>query len=700
MFDEGTIHEPEVEEESQPLSFYIRKAEKMIESRHDLDPEKCNLEVMAPQIRDLYEVLGEDKATQLMSHFIYQAGSKTPEWFIYNLKNFSKEKHEAAISFFGKDRVDKYTQENYRVSMSGFSEEEWTAFAEAIGDEEPYDLAWEIVSDTHWPEAWVTASTQIESWRAALSDEEFQTILSNPKTRSLLIHDKRSHNWPLRDSAWSSESFLTQDKLAAWRTFLGDDFARFLEMGPIPKLLENTTPKKLKEAQEIIPNLKDHFLPDGKIGERYFDDLVHFMEYIVPSISKIKEILTEKQGDLLARRSTEDLKEFSNWFRDTYSFNEFWDLMKNSLSEEYIEKMFREPRLLSHYANRLPTLFAHSYDHEMFGLILKKREGADKAMLGDPVISAFANSYKQALPFLRLRYDRLREEKLSEEDALKEIKHWVQKMNPETKNHLDPVFVPSVGVEIEILTDNLREREEMPHEKRERIDYAKTLAFGITKGTYDPWEFAVDPSSPAMQARFVSELVAGEWINPERMEDGNYSMQVNIGVPEGSAANKPEIGVLVYALTSAYGNEKRLAEGGYNTFFKLKNDYMDDDALQSRVDGQPYSGRFEFRAFSSERDTVYRLLHDTPALSAAFFAAQRETPRNDRDKQLATIWKRFNADAKRLLESVGLDWKNAGHDYNMSEKRDYANKLMATQDKMKVLVKGTARAVRVICKSR
>lgn len=684
--------------------------------------ERKELLELSQHVVEMCQSLGKQEAQRVLTTvFSFTSrGRKSEKFYKYYLKNFTEEGYKSAQSLFGKDRVAAAIAEN-KIDLFGFSEEEWIALAEVIDDSPPYDTTWELVSGSYWPRSWVGGVERIKSIKDQLSGEEFKTLFAAGKTKQVLVRGKHGGDWPLDFAATGRMPFAgwdatptTPESIKQLKGIFGDSFKVFLGLDLDPREVEKMTPDKLENAQAVIPDLSQRLVGilSASNGKEELTHFALFLRWRLKDYTKIATPLTPEQQSALADRPFEELNEFVEWMDKSGTSRDIWKILCRSVSEDYLTQMLGEARLFSINGKYLNELFYEMEvdPHDFYKNQFQRREQIDATLQAGEHTSKLLAVHPSVAPYLRLRFDRL-SETVDDEQTMAEVEQWAKKMLARAEgSRFDPRYVPSEGVEIEILKERKIDiwderdvrvvgeeviQEATPINHKAKHDFVKTMIFGIQRGTDEAWEFALDPSEAFMQARFVSELIAGNWIDKEYMEDGNYTLHVNIGVPEGAliAQDSEELQLLVSSITTAFAEKERLLHGGYKYIYKLKtqSSFQRDDKNQSRsVDNQPYSGRLEIRTLSVDHKTIYQLLLDAPVLSAAFFASLRED-KDEVDAQLTNIWQAFAESAQTIAEQHGVKWNT---DEVKEGLEDHVDAVMNAQTQMKELVEQTTWKIR------
>lgn len=269
-----------------------------------------------------------------------------------------------------------------------------------------------------------------------------------------------------------------------------------------------------------------------------------------------------------------------------------------------------------------------------------------------PELQSACEHYPDIRPYLQLRLEQCFRKKLSVGVCERSANDVLNVFRGEDRIEYEAGKVPSIGVEIEVMNGT-----RIRH--KNRADFVMSAVLGIENGRDEQWEFTTSASNPGIQARQVSELIHGDWLEKPFLEHGQYSMHVNIGIPDRIHLDRDgdEVAFVANALVAGYGDRERLKSGAYGQAWCLQP--FEDEGLnppsniRPTVDGTHYHGRIELRAFSVEHDTIYRLIHDTPVLMACWYASQ-VTDRDERDEELARIWKQFETSVQAVFEEHNI----------------------------------------------
>jgi hypothetical protein len=347
---------------------------------------------------------------------------------------------------------------------------------------------------------------------------------------------------------------------------------------------------------------------------------------------------------------------------------------------DFLKKQVRKPNFEDlHYEQQVKDFYKPLY---------QKRQFIDGEFAKNPDITSFLKEHPEAVPFLRLRFQRALDLGHTTEDCTDDVIDLINKMENESGISLDSQYVPAIGVETEI-------NEETPI-PRSQEEYFLTSVFGVYDAYDEQWEFALPPSDARMQTRFVQELIKGDWLSDDDLKGNQYTMHLNIGVPKDVIIQQRDAGIIAYGLTAAYADEERLSKGDYGDYFHLKTkegklEKGADSVMH--VDRQDYRGRLEIRALSLIEKTLYRTLFDASLLAAASFAFHKEH-KDAKEQLLAKLWEDFEQEAVTLFKQIGLryDLESPGE-----WKGFLAPRVVSIQPEMKKLVrKLTRRAAKIV----
>lgn len=383
-------------------------------------------------------------------------------------------------------------------------------------------------------------------------------------------------------------------------------------------------------------------------------------------------LLTEKQRKIIAKNGLRTLFDFL-WTASEQKTQFILEGILQGSGEHYLTLLLEENPLFLRDQERDPSDILAADLVPFYAELYKKRQFIDGEFSKHPDITLFLQQHPSAAPFLRLRFQRALDEGQQVKESLNATLELIRKMSKETGVSLDPQYTPSVGIETEINFGT-----PMPRDKN---DYFLTAVFGIPNSYDEQWEFAIPPSDARMQARFIQELIRGNWLDSENLQGNEYTMHLNIGIPEDAELSVQDAGFLSYALTTAYADERRLLEGEHDIFFKLKVD-VDlniDGGTTDTVDSAYYKGRLEVRALSLMEKTLYRTIFDSSLLAAACFAHTKEK-RDEKEQALAELWVDFQTSVMPLFKKIGL---NTGYPNSTIWKEDLTPLMLSIQGEVK-----------------
>ncbi|OHA11617.1 MAG: hypothetical protein A3H69_04140 [Candidatus Sungbacteria bacterium RIFCSPLOWO2_02_FULL_47_9] len=644
-----------------------------------------------PGFRALREASGEAGLLKIFMHNIFK---KKEADFLF--KNFSREGWESVKEIFGEERAKKELFGYGMKDVFAFSKRGWHELIEALGESEPYDSLWDSVIYAPCVREWIQSANLIKERKAFMTEEEFKAVYAARSAASVLVHDGRKSGW-LRtepDAKPDLEKYpvITETKWNDWRNFWGKDWISFLKFEPDSEILERMTPQTFETLFGKIPSWKERLITDPSASDivRHLSDWG--VEGDVQEFASAFESLGEAETDFFKERTMREIIHYVSWHSHWYG-KDVMRAMKEVSSPEYAKKTFKEtvPFFDSGgdftRAQYPRTGVSEERVYEEYKKTFRLREKIDGVLDGDGEVAKAVKEFPEFLPWLRMRYADALDRKLSPEFALKDTKAFLEKLEASASGGFDERVVPSVGVEIEVMTKNL-------FQKRRLEEYVRTALFGVEEsGSDQEWEFALEPTSAGVHARFIAELIKEGWIDKKYLGDNNYSLHVNIGIPEGLEPDPRSVAVMTLALVAAYTNPKRIESGEYGNFFTIQDrEAVEFDRAQRyEVGGQQYSGRVELRALALDRRNMFRTLYDSAMLSAALYAGSRKEPRDVRDKDLATLWIGFQADMEQAFKTNGIDFTkeyiDRGDEVGMK-------KIIGMQKEAETLVKELSQKVR------
>ncbi len=294
------------------------------------------------------------------------------------------------------------------------------------------------------------------------------------------------------------------------------------------------------------------------------------------------------------------------------------------------------------------------------------------------------------MPYIRLRIARCLEAKTAKPLCQRAGHEMITKLTKEDKAEYLTGKIPSIGLEVEVM-------DETPIQKRGQLDFLKTAFFGIQPGGDEQWEFSTSPTSPGIQARYISELIAGDFFERDLLEHGQYSMHVNLGIPDSFTLTDEKASYFAQVMIAAYGDKERIESGNYGTpfFIQMFNAEPDPSAhkvSRSEVHGVHYHGRLELRAFSVEHDTIYRLIHDVPILASAWYASEKQNL-DETDRMLKEIWNSLNERIQVILSKNHIEFAKEPSVSDLEIP-------LFLQEEIKPLVRESARKIRQVLGTR
>jgi hypothetical protein len=447
---------------------------------------------------------------------------------------------------------------------------------------------------------------------------------------------------------------------------------------------ESINEEKLQSVKELFRTLETFFSGSIKpikyesdvLGDDfYFKTIENYSEQGISRQMVLRHtlsLLTEKQRKIIAKNGLRTLFDFL-WIASGQKTQFLLQGILQGCGEHYLTLLFQENPLFLRDQERDPSDILAADLAPFYAELYKKRQFIDGEFSKHPDITLFLQQHPSAAPFLRLRFQRALDEEQSVNESLGATLELVKKMSKETGVSLDPQYAPSIGIETEINFGT-----PMPRDKK---DYFLTAVFGIPDSYDEQWEFAIPPSDSRMQARFIQELIRGNWLDSENLQGNEYTMHLNIGIPEDVELSAQDAGFLSYALVATYADEKRLLEGEYDIFFKLKIDgrHSADGDTVDTIDSTHYKGRLEVRALSLMEKTLYRTIFDSSLLAAACFAHTKEE-RDEKEEALAELWSDFQTSVMPLFKKIGLNT-----DFSSSSiwRGDLAPLILSIQDDVK-----------------
>lgn len=645
----------------------------------------------------LREIFGVKDANRILNESLFPEEITPLGHSIHaELYNFSKEGWGGALAFFGKARAQEAINQWGRLELFAFTEKQWGALAEALGDTAPHDLTWDIALKDH-PRAWIGGTDLIRERKQFMDAEEFRITVNSPALRGLLVHDGRRPDWPLflgnekgvrgLEPDLRENPVIDQEKWRKWKDILGAHWLDLLKCDIRPEMLESHDPEALRAIAKQIPdffarlvrepnavNLLDTLLNSKRSGRK-----TGFLDKLNPA-----------QRAALLGQTLSNTLELLYWYEyQVETSGLWWRAIRRACSSKYLEKLLQEQ---PPFTRGLGVGFFFPEAQERINLekYFHERETIDNTLAQDSFLAKYRLEHPAVTPYLRLRFAYAREQHMTEEVAIRTCRDLARAMDSAGPESFDPELIPSIGLEIEIM-------EKTPMKSRPPPEYLRTSIFGIPQGFDEQWEFSMEPLNIAAQARAISEMIRQGWIDKEYARGAHYSLHVNVGIPEGLAPNEQAVGPLVYALVSAYGEKTRLQGGEYGTLFDL--DYPregEQSALVKEVGGARFGGRLEIRAFSVEAETIYRLLYDTAALSGALFASLRHPPRDKRDSKLAEIWDTFKKEVETLFAQNNLQTDRA----LLQNPETAIQKILALQAEMKTRMRRAVREIRTIARAK
>ena len=630
--------------------------------------------------------------------------------FVRFFKAFTPEGLEAARKIFGYERPTTTLTTDLKTELFEFSESELMDLIDALGDETPYDKTWELLQ-LGWPLKFVRNAHLIKERKGYFTQEEFDVLLQQSDVANILVNDGRRPDWCyfVDDTTGvvglevnlKDHPVISSERIEEWREVAGGSFIDLLRNDPPSDLFEKFAPSDLEGILQHIPDLFERLSKDAQA----LDEFTYFFQTapkeVAENLDAFLEMLTPKQKRLFLERPIKDISRMLNWI-DEPRGRLVWETLLDSCSPLYVDEVLQDPVWLpDHIWNSWQIIRnRHTVDslQERFREEFALREEVDRALNQEYDIKTFMEEYPQAKPYLRLVYARQKEQKFSPEICMASARELKEKMDGAMKERFDPSLVPTVGVEIEIM--------EGTKMKRPLIDYTRTAVFGVSQRLDEQIEFSIDPATAPMQARMLREFINGDWIQEERMEDGQYSMHVNVGIPEGvpklNDIAKSELAALCNALTIAYGNHTRIMGGEFGSFTDIheadEEGEVDrlDSGLKSAVSGQRYRGRIELRSFSAESDTFFRLLYDTTTMFAAFFADMREPPKDKENYELTIIWNEFITEVDEIFEKHDF----TDLDYSEDKIQGSVDHFFKGREDMKKLIRKTSVKIRRVVKAK
>lgn len=265
----------------------------------------------------------------------------------------------------------------------------------------------------------------------------------------------------------------------------------------------------------------------------------------------------------------------------------------------------------------------------------------------------------------------------SENELAREINRCKRWSELEREYSEEENVLPTIGIEIEILKENLTPDKVAVLDELGIPNYEEP-------GSARIWEVNPDFSySPWMQGRIIQELAAMGALPLEESVDGRHrrvppqrilSLHINLGLPAGITNNimqhhRHDIETLSDTLNYAFTSPGRLMRRLVAAHYPLRPGMKSKKFLKmvpAEISGdndEPF--RLELKAPEFRDYPSYRMLAETQRVSTVLFSHIKETeglPLNAVEQKLAGLWHDFSGEVERQRSEYGLVSNAIGND--------------------------------------